>query len=149
MSDPTALPNFPPAPDEHPLRGRILDVLQDLSLTPVIDEDGDVAFTIDEQKMFVRCQDGELPLMRVFGQWLIGDHVPDDPLLRLQRCNDFTLQLNCAKTGVSNDNLVVTTEHVITEGADLSVLFQVSVNVILQAVALWNGSFLNQEEGQS
>lgn len=148
MSDPTALPNFPPPPDEHPLRGRILDVIQDLGLAPAIDDDGDVAFTVDGQSMFARCQDGDLPIMRVFGQWLIGDHVPDDLMVRLQRCNDFTLQLISAKTGLSGDNLVVTSEHVITPGADLSVLFQVSVNVVLQAVALWNGSFLEQSPNQ-
>ena len=146
MIDPTALPNFPPPPDEHPLRGRVLDVVQDLGLSPLIDEDGDVAFTVDEQRMFVRCQDGELPVMRVFGQWLIGDHVPPDVELRLQRCNDFTLQLNCVKVGLTRDNLVVTTEHVITPGADLAVLFQVSVNLVLQAVALWNGSFTTEGE---
>ena len=148
MSDPTALPNFPPPPDEHPLRGRVLDVIQDLGLAPAIDDDGDVAFTVDGQSMFARCQDGDLPIMRVFGQWLIGDHVPDDLMVRLQRCNDFTLQLISAKTGLSGDNLVVTSEHVITPGADLSVLFQVSVNVVLQAVALWNGSFLEQSPNQ-
>ena len=37
MSDPTSLPNFPPPADEHPLRGRVLDVLKDLGLNPNID----------------------------------------------------------------------------------------------------------------
>lgn len=145
MTDPTALPNFPPPSEEHPLRGRVLDVLQDLGIAPNIDEDGDVAFSIDDQRMFVRCQDGEVAVMRVFGQWQIGDMVPEDRLVRLERCNDFTLQLNVVKTGIANDNLVVTAEHVITSGADLPVLVQVSVNLILQCVQLWHGSFAPQE----
>lgn len=48
MTDPTALPNFPPPSDEHPLRGRVLDALQDLGIEPVIDSDGDVAFQVGE-----------------------------------------------------------------------------------------------------
>ena len=62
MSDPTSLPNFPPPADEHPLRGRVLDVLKDHQLDPNIDADGDVAFMIGEppQQLFVRCQDGDL-----------------------------------------------------------------------------------------
>ncbi len=146
MTDPAALPNFPPPPDEHPLRGRVLDVIQDLGVAPAIDEDGDVAFEIEGQKMFCRCQDGDLSVLRVFGQWRIGDQVPDDLVLRLQRCNDFTLQLNCVKAGIVEDNLLVTVEHVITAGSDLAVLFQVSVNLVLQTVQMWNQSFTPTEE---
>ena len=141
MSDPTALPNFPPPPDEHPLRGRVLDVIQDLGLAPAIDDDGDVAFTVDGQSMFARCQEGDLPIMRVFGQWLIGDHVPDDLMVRLQRCNDFTLQLNIAKVGIANGNLIVTADHVVTEATDLSTLFQLTVNLLMQVVSAWFGSW--------
>lgn len=148
MTDPSALPNFPPPPQEHPLRGRVLDVVQDLGLTPNIDDDGDVAFTIDDQLMFVRCQDGELPVMRVFGQWRVGEMVPADQLVRLERCNDFTLQLNVVKCGLVGEDLMVTAEHVITEGADLAILFQVSVNLILQCVQLWHGSFAPTPEGE-
>ena len=46
MTDPTSLPNFPPPADEHPLRGRVLDILVDLGLAPNLDTDGDVAFTV-------------------------------------------------------------------------------------------------------
>ena len=46
MTDPASLPNFPPPADEHPLRGRVLDVLQDLEVQPDIDADGDVTFTV-------------------------------------------------------------------------------------------------------
>ena len=76
MTDPTSLPNFPPPPDEHPLRGRVLDVLIDQGLHPDIDSDGDVAFTVQDQQLFVRCTEGDFQIMRVFGQWAISDAVP-------------------------------------------------------------------------
>ena len=148
MSDPTSLPNFPPPADEHPLRGRVLDVLKDLGLSPNIDGDGDVAFAIGQppQQMFVRCQDGDWPVMRIFGQWIIGDQVPADRDLRLQRCNDFTLQLNLAKVGIANDNLVVSVEHVAPIGADISSMFQISVNLIMEVVQMWHASFIPPPE---
>jgi len=147
MSDPTALPNFPPPADEHPLRGRVLDVLMDLGLDPDIDDDGDVAFTVGDpaQQLFVRCQDGDFPVMRVFGQWMVGEQVPEDEQLRLQRCNDFTLQLNLIKVGLANGNLVVTGEHVITSGADITALFQITVNLIMDVVQMWHASFVPQD----
>ena len=55
MSDPTSLPNFPPPPSEHPLRGRVLDILLDEGFQPDIDSDGDVAFKVQGQQLFVRC----------------------------------------------------------------------------------------------
>ncbi len=151
MSDPTSLPNFPPPADEHPLRGRVLDVLKDLGLNPNIDADGDVAFTIGEpaQQLFVRCQDGDFPVMRIFGQWMIGEQVPQDALQRLQRTNDFTLQLNLVKVGIANDNLVVTGEHVVTDGVDISTLFQITVNLIMEVVQMWHTSFLSPEEQEA
>ena len=49
MTDPASLPNFPPPADEHPLRGRVLDVLQDLEVQPDIHADGDVTSTLNDQ----------------------------------------------------------------------------------------------------
>lgn len=149
MSDPTALPNFPPPRDEHPLRGRVLDVLVDLGVKPDIDADGDVAFRIGDppQQMFVRCHDGDLPIMRVFGQWQIGESIPADETLRLQRCNDFTLQLNIAKVGLANGNLVVTAEHLVLPGTDLTTVFRVTVDLIMQVVQAWHTSFRDGAEG--
>jgi len=143
MTDPAALPNFPPPADEHPLRGRMLDVIKDLGTLPSIDDDGDIAFVVGEpaQQLFVRCVDGEFPIMRVFGQWVIGDGVPADDVARLERCNDFTLQLNIAKVGIANGNLIVTADHVVTEATDLSTLFQLTVNLLMQVVSAWFGSW--------
>ncbi len=143
MTDPTSLPNFPPPADEHPLRGRVLDVIKDLGINPVIDDDGDVAFAVGEppQQLFVRCHDGDFPVMRVFGQWQISAPAPDDHLERLERCNDFTLQLNLAKVGIANGNLVVTCDHLVRPETDLTTLFQLTVDLIMQVVTAWFSSF--------
>ncbi len=143
MTDPTSLPNFPPPEDEHPLRGRVLDVIKDLGINPNIDADGDVAFSLGEpsQQLFVRCQDGEFPIMRVFGQWQLGAPVSDDPLERLTRCNDFTLQLHVAKVNLAGGNLVVSCDHLVLPETDLTELFKVTVDLILQVVGAWFGSW--------
>lgn len=144
MTDPTALPNYPPPPDEHPLRGRVLDVAVDLALAPTIDDDGDVSFVVPTeppQTLFARCQDGDLPVLRVFGQWQLGDAVPDDLLLRLQRCNDFSLQLHVAKLGIAGGNLVVMADHVVPVGVDLATIFRLSIDLVLQVVEAWHRSF--------
>ncbi|PID96949.1 MAG: hypothetical protein CSA84_02360 [Actinomycetales bacterium] len=148
MTDPTSLPNFPPPEDEHPLRGRVLDVVKDLGINPNIDADGDVAFSLGEpsQQLFVRCQDGEFPIMRVFGQWQLGAPVSEDPLERLMRCNDFTLQLHVAKVNIAGGSLVVSCDHLVLPETDLSELFKVTVDLILQVVGAWFGSW---DEGRN
>ena len=138
MTDPTSLPNFPPPADEHPLRGRVLDALIDQGLAPDIDGDGDVAFTVQDQQLFVRCSEGDFQIMRLFGQWAIGDAVPADPLKRLETCNELTLQLNIVKAGLANDTLVVTAEHVVTPQSDVPTLVAVSVQLVLAGVQMWH-----------
>ena len=120
MSDPTSLPNFPPPANEHPLRGRVLDILIDEGFRPDIDSDGDVAFKVQGQQLFVRCLEGDFTIMRVFGQWQIGEDVPQDLLTQLQACNDLTLQLNIVKAGIANNTLVVTGEHVVSPETDVA-----------------------------
>ncbi len=137
MTDPTSLPNFPPPPDEHPLRGRVLDLI-DQGLNPDIDSDGDVAFTVQDQQLFVRCTEGDFQIMRVFGQWAISDAVPADPMLRLQVCNDLTLQLNIVKAGIANGTLVVTGEHVVTPQTDVNALVAVTTQLVLAGVQMWH-----------
>lgn len=138
MTDPTSLPNFPPPPDEHPLRGRVLDALIDQALAPNVDSDGDVAFTVQDQQLFVRCTEGDFQIMRVFGQWAISDAVPSDPLTRLSTCNDITLQMNIVKAGLANDTLVVTTEHIVLPTSDVSGLVNVSIQLVLAGVQMWH-----------
>jgi hypothetical protein len=138
MTDPTSLPNFPPPANEHPLRGRVLDALIDQGLAPDIDGDGDVAFTVQDQQLFVRCTEGDFQIMRVFGQWAISDAVPSDPLTRLATCNEITLQMNIVKAGLANDTLVVTSEHIVTPGSDVPGLVNVSIQLVLAGVQMWH-----------
>ena len=138
MTDPTSLPNFPPPPDEHPLRGRVLDVLVDLGLQPNLDADGDVALSVNDQQLFVRCSEGEVEVMRVFGQWQIQEELLGDRMKLHETCNELNLNMNCVKSGVAGSTLVVTGEHLVTPGADLSTLVQVSIQVILSGVHIWH-----------
>ena len=149
MSDPTALPNFPPPANEHPLRGRVLDVLVDAGAQPNIDTDGDVAFQANDQTVFVRVTEGDLPVMRIFGQWTLPEEVASDTVRVAATCNEVNLSLNCVKTGVANSTLVVTSEHLVTEGADVATLVQVSTSIILSGVQLWHERALGLEPGQT
>ena len=142
MTDPTSLPNFPPPTGEHPLRGRVLDALIDEGFEPDIDDDGDVAFTVQDQQLFVRCMEGDFTVMRVFGQWQIGEDVPQDPLTRLMACNELTLGLNVVKAGIANETLVVTAEHVIGPDADLKGLLVVTIQLVLSAVHMWHETIM-------
>lgn len=138
MTDPTSLPNFPPPANEHPLRGRVLDALIDQGLAPNVDNDGDVAFTVQDQQLFVRCTEGDFQIMRVFGQWAISDAVPSDPLTRLATCNEITLQMNVVKAGLANDTLVVTSEHIVDQNSDVPALVNVSIQLVLAGVQMWH-----------
>src|ERR1044072_3254745 len=115
VTDPTSLPSFPPPEDEHPLRGRVLDALLDDGYRPDVDEDGDVAGRVPGQRLFVRCMDTVPPLMRVFGQWMIGDDVPGDELLRLQAANAVTGTLNLVKATVFDDRLVLAVDPAVPD----------------------------------
>ncbi len=138
MTDPTALPNFPPPPDERPLRGRVLDALKDFELAPNLDDDGDVVFTVNDQQLYIRCIENELTVMRTFGQWQLGDPVPQDLLAQLEACNDVNLTMQLAKTGIANNTLVVTTEHLIRPDEDIQGVVNVSIQLVLAAVHLWH-----------
>ncbi|MFP5345679.1 MAG: T3SS (YopN, CesT) and YbjN peptide-binding chaperone 1 [Actinomycetes bacterium] len=138
MSDPTALPSFPPPPDEHPLRGRVLDALIDEGGQPSLDEDGDVVVTVNDQRMFVRCADGELPMMRVFGQWRVGETVPPDQLTRFEAANDLTTRLNLVKVGVHGDVLFVAIDILVTPEMPLRPVLTSSFGAILNTVRMWH-----------
>ncbi|WP_353950779.1 YbjN domain-containing protein [Knoellia sp. S7-12] len=149
MSDPTSLPNFPPPANEHPLRGRVLDVLVDAGAQPNIDTDGDVAYQANDQTIFVRVTEGELPVMRIFGQWTLPEEVAADKEKVAATCNEVNLSLNCVKVGVANNTLVVTSEHLVVDGADVATLVQVSTSIILSGVQLWHERALGLEPGQT
>jgi type III secretion system-like peptide-binding chaperone len=138
MTDPTSLPSFPPSPDEHPLRGRVLDALIDESLQPSIDEDGDVAIEMQEQMLFVRCLDTEPPMMRVFGQWLLDDSLAGDELTRLRAANAVTGALNLVKVTVHADRLAVAVDLVVGDGVDLRPLLSATLEAVLGSVRTWH-----------
>lgn len=138
MTDPTSLPSFPPPEDEHPLRGRVLDVLIDSGLSPNVDKEGDVSVVVQQQKLFVRCVDEPLPMMRVFGQWRVGDSVPDDELVRLRAANDVTARTNLVKATVHGGVLLVAVDLVISQGTPLTQVLQGAFAGVLQAVKAWH-----------
>jgi hypothetical protein len=148
MTDPTSLPSFPPPPGEHPLRGRVLDALIDENLEPNIDDDGDVAFTVQDQQLFVRCMEGDFTIMRVFGQWQIGPDVPQDLLTQLRACNELTLSLNVVKAGIASDTLVVTGEHVIVAETNVKELLLVTAQLVLSAVHMWHETIMGGTPGE-
>lgn len=146
MTDPTSLPSFPPPPSEHPLRGRVLDALIDEGFGPNIDDEGDVAFTVQDQQLFVRCMEGDFTIMRVFGQWQIGADVPQDALSQLSACNELTLRLNVVKAGIANETLVVTGEHVIGPDTDVKGLLVVTTQLVLSAVHMWHETIMGRTQ---
>lgn len=148
MSDPTALPNFPPTADVRPLRGRVLDALQDLKFDPDLDTEGDVAFTAAEHKLFVRSMDNDkFDIMRTFGQWKIADRIPQDMETRLNACNDVTLGMNLIKAGIAGGNLILTVEQVIAKREDPKAKLSISVGLLVQAVALWHKNVIVKSGG--
>ena len=139
MTDPTSLPNFPPPPEDRPLTGRVLDALVDLQLQPNLDGEGDVAFVVRDQKLFVKVVPGEqFDIMRVFGQWVIADTIPADMLTRLNGCNDITLGVNLVKSGIANGHLVLAVEQIITRQESPKAKVQIATGLILQALGLWH-----------
>jgi altronate dehydratase len=146
MSDPTALPNFPPPADEHPLRGLVIDALQDLGLEPNVDSEGDVAFKANDQQLFVRCLESEVKIMRVFGQWQLGEPVPQDKVMQLSVCNDVNLSMTMVKTGIGNNALVVTSEHLVLSDASVKQLVSVSIQISLATVQAWHERIMKLAE---
>ena len=162
MTDPTSLPNFmPSAPDAGPdggqapasatpVRDRILEVLKGLGIEASIDGDGDLEFAIVDDEgasttLFARVAEGDLALVRFFGQWQLAEPVSADRNERLARCNDMTMQLNIVKVTLVQESLVVSAEHVITPNADLEILVPLSINHILQSVGFFFQSWLPAE----
>lgn len=143
MTDPAAIPNLPPLGDappllEAPLIERVMAALTELELDPSIDADGDVTFTFQEQQLFIRAANEDAQILRVFGQWRLQEPVPTDRAERLEICNDVNIAFNMIKTAMAEDTLLVTSEHLLPQGADLRSLFGVIIPLVLHSVALWH-----------
>lgn len=149
MTDPTSLPNFPPPPQERPLSGRVLDALQDLQMSPDLDKEGDVAFEVRDQRMFVKIVQGEqFDIMRVFGQWQVAGTVPDDLLTRLNGCNDVTLGVNLVKAGIAGGNLVLAVEQIVARQEQPKAKLQIATGLILQALSLWHRNVVAKSQAE-
>lgn len=120
------------------LRGRVLEALSDAGLSPNIDEDGDVALLVDDQRMFVRCVDEPVQALRVLGQWKIGDDIPADELEQLRVASAVSLQSNLVKLGIADDVLVVCVDHLVSPGQDVGELVMICVGAVLNAVQAWH-----------
>ncbi|MDO5740244.1 MAG: hypothetical protein Q4P07_08855 [Ornithinimicrobium sp.] len=150
MTDPSSFPNFPPPAQDRPLTGRVLDAVQDLNLQPNLDKDGDVAFQVNDQKLFVKVITGEqFDIMRVFGQWQVAQSVPEDLLTRLNGCNDVTLGVNLVKAGIANGHLVLAVEQIITRQEEPKAKLQIATGLILQALALWHRNVLAKSRAEA
>jgi hypothetical protein len=160
MTDPTSLPNFMPSSpggtpngataSDTPVRDRVIAVLKGLGIEASIDGDGDIEFAIVDNEgtsttLFARVAEGDLAVVRFFGQWQLAEPVSPDRNERLARCNDLTMQLNIVKLSLVQESLVVSAEHVITPNADLDILVPLSVNHILQSVGFFFQSWLPQD----
>ena len=138
MTDPTSLPDFPPPSHEHPLRGRVLDVLFDEGYRPDLDADGDIAVKVAGQQLYLRCAEGEITLLRVFGQWRLDDTAAAGELNLLRACNAVSSRLSVAKTTLGEEILIVSADHVVTQGTPLPMIVNSSLELVLNAVNLWH-----------
>ena len=161
MTDPTALPNLSPQPsgglsqqngadlpEATPARDRFVAALRELGLDSSVDGDGDLEFKVDDQTLFARVAEGDNPIGRVFGQWQLGEPVSNDPLERLQRTNDFTMQLNLIRICIVNDSLVASGDIVALPSTDLTKMMELTINHLLGSVRLFFQSWL-PEPGQA
>lgn len=152
MTDPTQLPNFPSGDDSGStgptgptLRDQVMTLLQTDGMKPEIDQEGDVGFDVQGQTMFVRVTEGDVDIMRVFGQWQIGTDVPQDVVRWLNNTNDVTLGANVVKMGIVGSTLVVSAEHIMLKGESPSPRMQLSVNMIMQAVQVWHENVMKED----
>lgn len=153
MTDPTALPDFGESADEpQSLRDAVLAVFRADGIPAEIDDDGDVSYQITDdpenpaatQTLFVRCNEGDLPILRVLGQWQIAPEIPGEEVARLQAATEVTLRLNMAKVGVENGLVIALCDQLVIPGADVRGLLQLSTQLVLTGVQLWHQVMLGE-----
>ena len=93
---------------------------------------------------FIGLIGGVFTILRICGQWQVGDDVPQDALSQLQACNELTLRLNVVKAGIANGTLVVTGEHVVAPETDVKGLLVVTTQLVLSAVHLWHETIMGR-----
>jgi hypothetical protein len=147
MTDPAALPTLGPPAEESRVAGlgAAPGTLQDLVARALdgagypwrVDEDGDIALTVQEQRLFVQCVDSVPPLMRVFGQWRMDD-LPPDELARLRAANAVTATVNLAKVTLRDDQVMVAVDLIVGDGIHLPSLLHASMDAVLGCVRVWH-----------
>ncbi len=127
----------------------MLDALFDEGFRPDVDEDGDVAVKVQGQQLFVRCMDTAPPLMRVFGQWMIGQDVPGGEIIRLRASNAVTGALNLIKATVVEDRLVIAVDLVVAESLELRSLLTATMDAVLGSVQSWHATVVELLEEEA
>jgi hypothetical protein len=137
-----------PPSQGSPLRDRIHELLAKDGYRPTIDEDGDVAVTVQGQQLFARCVEAgpesmvtgvEVSLLRVFGQWQL-EGVTADELTLLRACNSVTAQLAAIKVTLGDGTLMIAAEHLLVDPGRLQIVLTASLELVLSTVAVWNGT---------
>lgn len=128
-----------------PLRDRVHATLQAMGANPELDDDGDVRIKVDEQLLFIRTMDGELPFMRIFGQWHINDSITAGELEQLKLANELTTRLNLIKMSVhepQNDDdqslLLAASDVVVSNDMPLDRVLANCIMGILNSVRTWH-----------
>lgn len=147
MSDPTALPNFMASQSPQQLRDRVVETLTTMGAEPEVDDDGDVRVKVEEQLLFIRTMDGELPFMRIFGQWQIGEQITASELDQLRLANEMTTRLNLIKLSLhfgenegDNSLLLAAADVVVGENMPLDRVLANCVIGILNSVKTWHNA---------
>ena len=148
MTDPTALPNVPPpAAPGNAVRDRVVEALRTDGLIAEVDQDGDVAYKVDGQQLFVRVVEGDVTILRVFGQWQIGEDVPSDELAQLRACNELAVRLSVVKAALAGGTLLVTAEQVLLPGTDAHPFLPMLTQAVLAGVQGWHQIVTGQVPG--
>lgn len=132
---------------QQQLRDRVVQTLTEMGAEPEVDGDGDVRVKVEEQLLFIRTMDGELPFMRIFGQWQIGAQISASELDQLRLANEMTTRLNLIKLSLhfgekEEDNPLLLAAADVVVGDDLA-LNRVLANCvigILNSVKTWHNA---------
>lgn len=107
--------------------------------------DGQLGFTYEEQKLRIRCVEGEVDFIQLYGQWQMQAEIPQEVLEQLHASNDTVYRLPCVKTGVAGGTFVATSEHLIHPDEDPSTKLRVAIDLVRQAFGLWHASITSDD----
>lgn len=137
------------------LHDRVHSTLDAMGAEPTRDDDGDIRVKVEEQLLFIRTMEGELPFMRIFGQWQINESITATELEQLKLTNDLTTRLNLIKMSIherqeeqDQDLLLAASDVVVSPDMPLDRVLANCIMGILNSVRTWhvaaNGTPLDQ-----